>query len=123
MPSDEAFTAILCWSCLPWWEDAGIPDDVRLEVEDKRNADSYPCYSLLQRTFSAVFRKASPGIRDPLKALKDYATCEGIPEVSGLPAKSLCTGCKWGLRQWVPAARQELWLKLPEYFEVPSPSP
>ena len=97
VPSDETFTAILCRSCLPWWEDADIPDDVRWEVEDERNAEGYLCCSLLQCIFRTIFREASLGVRDPLKALNDCVTCEGIPELSGIAAKSLCTGCKWRL--------------------------
>ena len=122
VPSDETFTAILCRSCLPWWEDASIPDDLRLEVEVERNPDDYPCYTLLRRIFTAVFREASPGVQDPLKALKECVKYEKIPEVSESSMKSLCTGCDWEFRKWVPRARQELWQKLPEYFEVPSPS-
>ncbi|KAM5544007.1 hypothetical protein V8D89_002624 [Ganoderma adspersum] len=121
LTTDEMFSEVMHPMCLPWWENTSIPEDVRWEVEEERNADEYPCYALLRLLFETVSREASSGVavRDPLKALKDCIDYETIPEVTRAPTNALCTTCDLKFRQWVPRARQELWKKLPEYFEVP----
>ncbi|PIL26916.1 hypothetical protein GSI_10054 [Ganoderma sinense ZZ0214-1] len=125
VPRDVTFTAVLCEACLPWWEDAAVHEEVRWEIEDGRDAEEYPCYALLVRIFAAVFRETTPGVRDPLKALKECVDYEKIPEIArgSSSTKRLCSGCDWAFREWVPQARQELWRKLPEYFDVEVPSP
>ncbi|PIL26926.1 hypothetical protein GSI_10064 [Ganoderma sinense ZZ0214-1] len=125
VPRDVTFTAVLCEALLPWWEDAAIPEDVRWEIDNGRDAEEYPCYALLVRIFAAVFRETTPGVRDPLKALKECVDYEKIPEIArgSSSTKRLCSGCDWAFREWVPQARQKLWRKLPEYFGLPLPSP
>ncbi|KAI1784442.1 hypothetical protein LXA43DRAFT_930136 [Ganoderma leucocontextum] len=120
--SDDTFTEILGpHSCLPWWENAGFPGDVRDEVDGERRSEDYPCYVLLRSILSRVDREVSPGVRDPLKALKDCKDYENKPQdLPKPPVRSLCVLCDSNLRRWVPKTRQELWQMLPRYFEVPT---
>ncbi|PIL26931.1 hypothetical protein GSI_10069 [Ganoderma sinense ZZ0214-1] len=124
LSTDETFSAILQPGCLPWWENTAFPWFVRREVEEsdgREDSEAYPCYALLVRLFAAVFREAAPGVRDPLKALKECVDYERAFPESGT-AKRLCTGCDERFKEWIPGARRELWRKLPVYFEVPSSS-
>ena len=120
---DQTFTEILGpHSCLPWWENAEFPDDIRWEVEDERKSEDYPCYVLLKSILSRVVREVSPGVRDPLKALKECKNYWSTLDEPEPYDKNLCIQCDNNLREWIPKARGELWRRLPEYFEVPAPT-
>ncbi len=124
LAADVTFTGVLDpHSCLPWWEDTRIPEDVRWELEDERNLEDYPCYRLLESILARVDGEVLPGVRNPLKALKeckDYKGKLGFPKPT---ETGLCVSCDCNLRQWIPKARRELWERLPECFEVPTPGP
>ncbi|PIL26918.1 hypothetical protein GSI_10056 [Ganoderma sinense ZZ0214-1] len=121
--TDETFSEVLQPRCLPWWEDTAYPGDVRWEVEERegRDPEAYPCYVLLQRILGEVFRETAPGVRDPLKVLKECVDYErAFPEIEAGTTKRLCMACDERFKEWIPGARQGLWRKLPVYFEVPS---
>ena len=83
----------------------------------------YPCFALLRSIFSQAFREVSPGIRDPLKAMKDCAIeYERISEASTPSRKTLCAECEEGLKSWVPWARRYLWDQLSEIFGLSAPA-
>lgn len=120
--SSDTFTDILGpHSCLPWWEDIGYPEDIRGEVDMERKPEDYPCYVTLKSMLSRVCGDMEPGVRDPLKVLKEcrdrWSGRDSLEK--NLP---LCAECEYNLAQWVPKARGELWRTLPVYFEVPTPA-
>ena len=90
-----------------------------MEALGGRDPESHSCYTFLLRIFAAVFREAAPGVRDLLTALKDCKEYEkAFPELATGPTKHLCLTCDARFKAWVPGAQQELWWKLPEYFEL-----
>ncbi|KAM5544005.1 hypothetical protein V8D89_002622 [Ganoderma adspersum] len=121
--NNYTYTGILKLPCVPWWEDARYAEETEAELErvgrPTLNPEEYPCFALLSSIFSRAFHDVSPGVRDPLKAMKDcireYGRISGISSVS---MKSLCAECEGGLKYWVPWARRYLWEQLPVIFEI-----
>ena len=90
LTTDEMFSEVMHPMCLPWWENTSIPEDVRWEIEEERNAGEYSCYTLLMLLFEAVSREASSSVavRGPLKALKRTAlTTRGCRRSPGHPRR------------------------------------
>ena len=121
LTTGEMFSKVVHPICLLWWENTSIPEDVRWEVKEERNADNYPCYTLLMLLFEAVSREALSGVAvmNPLKALNYCVDYQQMLEVTRAPTKALYPTCDLKSRKWIPRARQELRRKLPDYFELP----
>ena len=63
----------------------------------------YPRFALLTSVFSRAFHNVSPGVQDPLKAMKGcVAEYERISGISSASMESLCAECEGGLKSWVP---------------------
>ena len=121
------YTGILHPHYVPWWEDGIYAEQLEQELKHcgrpTLDPEKYPFFALLSSIFSQAFREVSPGIRDPLKAMKDCALeYERTSEASMPSRKTLCDECEEGLKSWVPWARRYLWERLPEIFELSTPA-
>ena len=101
-------------NCRPSWSQPNIPPSYWFQ-----GAKSYPCFDFVRRLFHLVWAK-NKAVKDPLKALKTCIEwrCAPLDILLGLSGLRLCGNCAVALQERMVEMRQELWRRLPGYFDV-----